>query len=46
MSDIALGICEVTKSPKYDLKALLAQINDENRHEEIRTSEPVGKETW
>jgi antitoxin MazE len=30
--------------PYYDLDALLAQITDENRHDEVETGSPVGAE--
>lgn len=30
----------------YDLDTLLAQITDDNRHEEISTGLPQGKEAW
>jgi antitoxin MazE len=34
----------VVETPRYDLDALLAQITDENRHEEIDSGSPVGAE--
>jgi len=34
------------RKPDYTLKDLLAQITEENRHEEIDFGPPVGKEVW
>lgn len=35
-----------TSRPKYTLEELLAQVTDENRHDEISTGSPVGEEIW
>lgn len=32
--------------PEYDLETLVAQITDENRHDEVDFGDPVGKEVW
>lgn len=32
--------------PAYDLETLVAQITDENRHDEVDFGDPVGKEVW
>ena len=34
------------KRPRYTLEELVAQIAQENRHEEWDTGPPVGKEVW
>jgi antitoxin MazE len=34
------------RRPKYSLQNLLRGINARNRHEEISTGEPVGREAW
>jgi len=31
---------------RFELHALLAEISDENLHEEISTGEPQGRESW
>jgi antitoxin MazE len=35
-----------SKKKRYDLKKLVAQITDENLHDEIMEEIPVGKEIW
>ena len=32
--------------PVYDLETLVAQITDENSHDEVDFGNPVGKEAW
>ncbi len=34
------------RCPRYSLQDLLRGINARNRHEEISTGEPVGREAW
>ncbi len=34
------------RRPRYSLQDLLRGINARNRHEEISTGEPVGREAW
>jgi antitoxin MazE len=36
----------VIRKARYSLESLLAQITDENRHEETSTGDPVGREAW
>lgn len=45
---VADGQLVVKPVPKkrYDLQELLSQVTDENRHEEISTGQPRGKEIW
>jgi antitoxin MazE len=31
---------------KYELKDLVSQIRENNRHDEIPTGDPVGREVW
>jgi antitoxin MazE len=31
---------------KYSLSSLLAQVTEENKHSEVQTGNPVGKEIW
>lgn len=31
---------------RYELRELLAQVTDENRHEEVATGRSRGRETW
>lgn len=40
------GELVVKTKPHYELADLLAQITDENIHEEWDTGEPVGREIW
>ena len=48
--DISLENGKIVVSPAYDdvpsLDELVAQINEHNRHEEIRTGPSVGREAW
>ena len=39
-------IIRPTRSPKYDLTALLRGITDDNLHVEVDTGPPVGQEAW
>lgn len=48
--DIALEdggfVIRPVRHPRYSLQDLLRGINARNRHEEISTGEPVGREAW
>jgi len=37
-------IIEPIRPPKFDLNNLVAQITDENRHDEVDFGKPIGKE--
>lgn len=39
-------IVQPVRSARYDLKALVSQIRDENLHDEIPTGDAVGREAW
>jgi len=39
-------IIEPIRPPKFDLNDLLAQISDENRHDEADFGKPIGKEVF
>lgn len=39
-------IVRPARRPRYDLKRLLRQINDDNLHAEVQTGSPVGREAW
>ncbi len=39
-------IVETARLPSYVLEDLLAQVTDENVHEEYDWGKPVGKEVW
>ena len=39
-------VVEPVPKKRYDLQELLSQVTDENRHEEVLTGEPRGKEIW
>ena len=39
-------VLEKSKHPKTDLKALIAGITPENRHQETDWGPPVGREIW
>ena len=34
------------RRPRYTLAELLRDVNARNRHEEVATGEPVGREAW
>ena len=34
------------RRPRYTLEELLRQVNVRNRHKEVSTGEPVGREAW
>ena len=48
--DIAVRNGDLVLSPvrrrRYALSAMLEQVTDQNRHEEVSTSAPVGREVW
>lgn len=39
-------IIEPVNETKYKLEDLLSQINEENKHYEVETGHPQGKELW
>jgi antitoxin MazE len=39
-------IIEPIRPPKFDLNNLVAQITDENRHDEVDFGKPIGKEVF
>jgi len=43
---VEAGALRAELAPPAQLDALLAQITDENRHDEIEWGEPSGGETW
>jgi antitoxin MazE len=50
-SEVELGVVDGAvivrpRSRSYTLDELLAQVTNENRHDEIDWGEPQGKETW
>jgi antitoxin MazE len=44
IEDGKLVVAPLSKAPEYDLDALVAQITDHNRHEEIGTGPALGGE--
>jgi len=40
------GALVITPSPVLTLEDLLAQVTDENLHDEIDTGFPIGREVW
>ena len=44
--NVEAGALRAELAPPAQLEALLAQINDENRHGGIEWGEPSGGETW
>ncbi len=34
------------RRPRYSLEELLRQVNARNRHDEVSTGDPVGREAW
>ena len=39
-------IVRPVRLPRYDLDQLLAQVTDDNIHDEIDSGAPMGKESW
>ena len=39
-------VIEPIRQDAYDLAALVAEISDENRHDEVETGSAVGREAW
>jgi len=50
MVDIAIEdgglVVRSLRRPRYTLEELLRQVNARNRHGEVATGEPVGREAW
>lgn len=39
-------VVKTTREHRYTLEELLAQVTDENRHDEVDWGPPVGNEVW